>query len=86
MVGWETQYPPKVNRLDVFVQPGANREQVAAELSRVIDHRADVRTPDMQRRSTQEVVSGLQPIDKLIASNLEQMTPGARVKITGEER
>jgi hypothetical protein len=33
-----------------------------------------------------EVVSGLQPTDKLIATGLEQLTPGLRVKVVGEER
>ena len=60
VVGWELQYPPKVNRLDVFLEPGADRDRVAAELGRVVNQRADVRTPDAQRRSTQEIVSGMQ--------------------------
>ncbi len=42
--------------------------------------------PGPQIGDVAEVVSGLQPTDKLIASNLEQMSPGLRVKVTGEER
>ena len=60
LMGWEAEYPSKVNRLDVFIEPGANRERVSAALAGVIGNRAEVRTPDMQRRSTQEIVSGLQ--------------------------
>jgi RND family efflux transporter MFP subunit len=33
-----------------------------------------------------EVVSGLQPTDKLIATGLEQLKPGLRVQVVGEER
>ena len=42
--------------------------------------------PGPQVGDVAEVVSGLQPTDKLIASGLEQMSPGLRVKVTGEER
>ena len=59
-VAAETLFPQKVNRIDLFLEPGANRETVASETAKVLDHRAEVRTPDVQRRSTQEVVSGLQ--------------------------
>ncbi|MDB5307482.1 MAG: macB 1 [Gemmataceae bacterium] len=58
--GWEAEYPTKVNRLDVFLDPGADRDRVAAEVGRALYHRAKVHTPEDQRRSTQEVVSGLQ--------------------------
>lgn len=33
-----------------------------------------------------EVVSGLQPTDKLIATGLERLTPGLRVKVAGDEQ
>ncbi|HJZ59603.1 MAG TPA: ABC transporter permease, partial [Gemmataceae bacterium] len=59
-VAWEVQYPPKVNRLDLFLEPGADREEVQQAAAAVIGRRAEIRTPDAQRRSTQEVVSGLQ--------------------------
>jgi putative ABC transport system permease protein len=57
---WELQYPPKVNRLDVFLDPGADRDAAQRAVAAVVSTRADVRTPDMQRRSTQEVVGGIQ--------------------------
>lgn len=53
-------FPPKVNRVDIFLEPEADRDAAAAAVARVLNHRADVRTPEMQRRGTQEVVSGLQ--------------------------
>jgi putative ABC transport system permease protein len=58
--GWELEFPPKVNRLDVFVEPGANREALQQDLGRIIGNRAKVHTPEDQRRSTQEIISGLQ--------------------------
>jgi HlyD family secretion protein len=33
-----------------------------------------------------EVVGGLNPTDKLVASGLEAMRPGMRVRIAGEDR
>jgi putative ABC transport system permease protein len=59
-VAAETFFPPKVNRIDLFLEPGADKEAVIAAAAKVINHRAEVRTPDMQRRNTQEIVSGLQ--------------------------
>jgi putative ABC transport system permease protein len=56
----ETLHPPKVNRIDLFLEPGADRDAVSAAVAKILAGRADVRTPDAQRRSTQEVVSGLQ--------------------------
>jgi putative ABC transport system permease protein len=56
----ELEWPPKVNRIDIFVEPGADKEAVQAAVARVIGTRAEVRTPDAQRRSTQEIVSGIQ--------------------------
>ncbi len=56
----ETFAPPKVNRIDLFLEPGADRATVQAELAKLVGRRAEVRTPDAQRRSTQEVVAGLQ--------------------------
>ena len=56
----EVRNPPKVNRVDLFLEPGADRDAVLAAVSREVGSRASVHTPDAQRRSTQEVVSGLQ--------------------------
>ena len=35
---------------------------------------------------TAEVAGGLNPTDKLIATGLDQMRPGLRVRVTGEDR
>ncbi|MDY3562552.1 ABC transporter permease [Gemmata sp. JC673] len=56
----ESPYPPKVNRIDLFLEPGADPETVLAAASQVVGRRAEVRTPDAQRRSTQEIVTGIQ--------------------------
>lgn len=58
--GWDLRYPEKVNRLDLFLEAGADRDRVAADVGRVVGIPGSVRTPDAQRRATQEVVSGLQ--------------------------
>ncbi|MBX9628325.1 MAG: FtsX-like permease family protein [Gemmataceae bacterium] len=59
-LGWDLRYPEKVNRLDLFLEAGADRDRVAADVGRVVGNPGSVRTPDAQRRATQEVVSGLQ--------------------------
>ncbi len=57
---WEALFPKKVNRLDVFLEPGADRDRVIADVSKVVGNPGAVRTPDAQRRATQEIVSGVQ--------------------------
>lgn len=57
---WEAQFPKRVNRLDVFLEPGADRDRVAAEVGRVVGNPGSVRTPDAQKRATQEIINGLQ--------------------------
>jgi putative ABC transport system permease protein len=59
-VAADTLSPPKVNRIDLFLEPGADKETVTADAAKIVGDRAEVRTPDAQRRSTQEIVSGLQ--------------------------
>jgi putative ABC transport system permease protein len=59
-VAAEKLFPPKVNRIDLFLEPGADREDVLHAAAEVLAGRAEVRTPDAQRRNTQEIVSGLQ--------------------------
>lgn len=54
------QSPEKVNRIDLFLEPGADREPVERSVAELVGSRAAVRTPDAQQRSTQEIVSGLQ--------------------------
>ncbi len=56
----EHQSPQKVNRIDVFLESEANRNVVQAAAADLLGKRANVRTPDAHRRSTQEIVSGLQ--------------------------
>jgi putative ABC transport system permease protein len=56
----EITQPLKVNRIDLFLESGANPDRVQRDAAYVVGLRADVRTPDAHRRSTQEVVSGLQ--------------------------
>lgn len=56
----EIRSPLKVNRIDLFLEPNADRDAVQRGAAYVVGQRADVRTPDAHRRSTQEVVSGLQ--------------------------
>ncbi len=53
-------FPPKVNRIDLFLEPDADTDAVVAAAEQIAHGRAEIRTPNMQRRSTQEVVSGLQ--------------------------
>jgi putative ABC transport system permease protein len=59
-VAADALFPTKVNRIDVFLERGADLNSVMGALAHVVGSRAEVRTPDMQRRNTQEVVSGLQ--------------------------
>jgi putative ABC transport system permease protein len=56
----ELQTPEKVNRVDLFLEPGADKDAVERAAADIVGTRASVRTPDAQRRSTQEIVSGLQ--------------------------
>jgi putative ABC transport system permease protein len=57
---WTAVHPLLVNRLDVFVEPGTNPEDIQRAMEQIVNRRAKVHTPDDQRRSTQEIVSGLQ--------------------------
>jgi putative ABC transport system permease protein len=56
----ELRTPEKVNRIDLFLEPGADKVAVELAAAQVVGSRAAVRTPEAQRRSTQEIVSGLQ--------------------------
>ncbi len=57
---WDRTHPMKVNRLDLFLEPGTDKEVARQAAAAVIGFRAEIRTPEAQRRSTQEIVSGLQ--------------------------
>jgi putative ABC transport system permease protein len=52
--------PGKVHRIDLTLQPTANRDQVRKEVERIVAGRADVRTPDEQNQAVQNVMSGMQ--------------------------
>ncbi|HEV3384725.1 MAG TPA: FtsX-like permease family protein [Gemmata sp.] len=56
----EIHSPLKVNRIDLFLERGVDRDKVQRAASYIIGKRAEVRTPDAQRRSTQEIVSSIQ--------------------------
>ncbi len=56
----ELQNPVRVSRIDLYLDPGADRDAVEVAAGKVIANRAAIRTPEAQRRSTQEVVSGIQ--------------------------
>ncbi|WP_439624900.1 FtsX-like permease family protein [Gemmata sp.] len=56
----EMRSPRRINRIDVFLEPGADRDAAEAGVNAVVAKRAAVRTPETQRRSTQEVVDGVQ--------------------------
>ncbi len=57
---WDLHFPPKVNRLDLFLEPGADRDAVGRRVAEVVGSPSMVKTPETQGKSTQEVVSGLQ--------------------------
>ncbi len=56
----ELHTPVRVNRIDLFLDNESDRETVQTAANEAVAGRATVRTPETQRRSTQEVVSGLQ--------------------------
>jgi putative ABC transport system permease protein len=52
--------PGMVSRIDLTIEPRANREQIRQALLKVLDGRAEVRTPDEQNQAVQNVMSGMQ--------------------------
>jgi putative ABC transport system permease protein len=64
----ETQFPERVNRIDLFLEPGVNRDSAEIAVSNFLGYRAELRTPEAKRRSTQEVVSGIQIAFQLCAA------------------
>jgi putative ABC transport system permease protein len=52
--------PGTVSRIDLTVDPKANREHIRQELVKVLAGRAEVRTPDEQDRTIQNVMGGMQ--------------------------
>lgn len=57
---WDSAFPPKVNRIDLFLDPKANRDDVAAGVAAVIGSTGMIKPPESQGRSTQEVIDGIQ--------------------------
>jgi putative ABC transport system permease protein len=51
---------PRANRIDVLVTPGADKAAVKAGVEAAVGNRANVRTPQDQGRSTQDVIGGIQ--------------------------
>ena len=49
-----------VNRLDIVLEPGADRQEVRGLIETVVDKRADVRTPGEQNQSLEAVMAGMQ--------------------------
>ena len=57
---WDELQPPRVNRIDILLTPGADRNAVQANLERIVGDRASVRTPKDQDQNTQEIIGGIQ--------------------------
>ena len=56
---WEAANPPRVSRVDVFLDRGADRAAAATAVAAVVRDRAAVNTPEDQGRATREIVGGL---------------------------
>ena len=52
--------PGKITRIDVVLRPGANREKVPPDILEKLAGQADVRTPDEQNQSVQNVMASMQ--------------------------
>lgn len=50
--------PGRANRIDVFLEPGADADSVRRQLVSIVGDERSVRTPETQGSSTNEVVSG----------------------------
>ena len=57
---WDLAYPPKVNRIDLFLEPDANRDRVIEAVAGVVGNADMVKPPESQGQSTQEVIDGIQ--------------------------
>ncbi len=49
-----------VSRIDVFIEPDADRDQVTRRLGDMLDHRASVQTPGENEQRVQKLMAGLQ--------------------------
>ena len=57
---WDVVSPARVNRIDVLLEPNAKMTSVQSAVQAIVRDRAEVKTPESQGKSTQEIVSGLQ--------------------------
>lgn len=57
---WDAISPPRVYRIDVILEPGADVTAAQSAIAGIVGGRADVRTPEAQAQSTQEIIGGLQ--------------------------
>ena len=57
---WDEHHPPRVNRIDILLKPGADRAAVQANLEAIVGDRASVRTPKDQDQNTQDIIGGIQ--------------------------
>ncbi|HYV36042.1 MAG TPA: FtsX-like permease family protein, partial [Gemmataceae bacterium] len=57
VMGWKSG---KVSRIDITYSPKSDRDKVQAEVLKVVNGRADVRTPQEQNKAVQNVMSGMQ--------------------------
>ncbi len=52
--------PSRVSRIDLFLEEGANPEQVLQSVQKLVGNRGKVRTPEEQRKATEDVIGGVQ--------------------------
>jgi len=52
--------PGQVNRLDIVLDPARDHREVRKNIEKMLAHRAEVRTPDEQNQSLQNVMAGMQ--------------------------
>ena len=57
---WDAISSPRVNRIDVRLEPGANLPTLETAIQQVVGDRAEVRTPENHGQATQEIIGGVQ--------------------------
>lgn len=57
---WDAISPPRVNRVDVALEPGTDPAAVLPALEKLVNKRAAIRTPQTQGKETQEIIDGMQ--------------------------
>jgi putative ABC transport system permease protein len=58
--GQDAFAPPRVNRVDILLAPGADRGTVQRAVEQIVGEKAEVRTPESQNQNTQEIIGGIQ--------------------------